>query len=74
MVILRLKLQQAKALILVQVYEPNLEGEYDTFLEEVQYALSEVPNTKFLILMGDFNAYVGLDAENWNGVIGKKRP
>ncbi|VDP36879.1 unnamed protein product [Soboliphyme baturini] len=59
---------------LVQVREPNLEGEYDTFLEEVQCALSEVPNTQSLILMGDFHAHVGADAEKWNGVIRKNGP
>ncbi|VDP10183.1 unnamed protein product [Soboliphyme baturini] len=58
----------------MQVYSPNLEGEYGTFPEEVQSALSEVPNTESLILMGDFNAHVGVDAEKWNGVIGKNGP
>ncbi|VDP28022.1 unnamed protein product [Soboliphyme baturini] len=62
-VILRLKLQQAKSMTLVQVYAPKFEGEYETFLEEVQCTLSEVPNTESLILMGDFNAHVGVDAE-----------
>ncbi|VDO80973.1 unnamed protein product [Soboliphyme baturini] len=55
-------------------YGYNLEGENETFLEEVQCALSEVPNTESLILMGDFNAHVGVDAEKWNGVIGRKGP
>ncbi|VDP54612.1 unnamed protein product [Soboliphyme baturini] len=59
---------------LVQVYASNLEGEYDTFLEEVQCALSEVSNTESLILMGDFNAHVGVDVEKWNGVIEKNGP
>ncbi|VDP49011.1 unnamed protein product [Soboliphyme baturini] len=71
-VILRLKLQQAKSITLVQVYAPNLEGEYETLREEVQCALSEVPNTEFLILMGDFNAHVGVDAEKWRDC--EKRP
>ncbi|VDP43938.1 unnamed protein product [Soboliphyme baturini] len=39
-VILRLKLQQAKELTLVHVHMPNLVRERDTFLEEVQCALS----------------------------------
>ncbi|VDP09220.1 unnamed protein product, partial [Soboliphyme baturini] len=59
---------------LVQVYAPNLEGEYDTFLKEVQCALSEVPNTESQILMGDFNAHVVVDAEKWNGVDKKNGP
>ncbi|VDP24840.1 unnamed protein product [Soboliphyme baturini] len=51
-----------------KVYAPNLRGDYETFLEEVQCALSEAPNTEFLTLMGDFNAHVGVEAEKWNGV------
>ncbi|VDP36475.1 unnamed protein product [Soboliphyme baturini] len=60
--------------------EPNLVGRIIdwkpvsgrvTFLEEVQCALSEVPNTQSLILTGDFNAQVGVDVEKCNGVIGK---
>ncbi|VDP08816.1 unnamed protein product [Soboliphyme baturini] len=33
-----------------------------------------MPNTESLILMGEFNAHVGVDAEKWNGVIGKDGP
>ncbi|VDP07185.1 unnamed protein product [Soboliphyme baturini] len=62
-VILRLKLQQANSITLVQVYAPNVEGEYETFLEEVQCALSEVPNTGSFILIGDLNSHVGVNAE-----------
>ncbi|VDP54168.1 unnamed protein product [Soboliphyme baturini] len=58
----------------VKVGAPNLEGEYEAFLEELQCALSEVPNTESLILMGDFNEHVGVDAENCNGEIGKTGP
>ncbi|VDP00591.1 unnamed protein product [Soboliphyme baturini] len=74
LVILRLKLQHAKEFTLVKVYAPIFEGEYETFLEEVQCVLSEVPNTESLILMGDCNAHVEVDAEKRNGVIGKNGP
>ncbi|VDP12580.1 unnamed protein product [Soboliphyme baturini] len=75
-VIRQLKLQQAKALTMVQVYAANLEGEYDTFLNEVRRAMSKVQNTESLILIGDFNAHAAVDAEKWNGVIANngKRP
>ncbi|VDO94162.1 unnamed protein product [Soboliphyme baturini] len=67
-VILRLKLQQTKSMTLVQVYAPNLEGEYETFLEQVQWALYEMPNTPSLIIVGNFNAHIGVDAEKQNDV------
>ncbi|VDP54206.1 unnamed protein product, partial [Soboliphyme baturini] len=35
-VILRLKLQHAKVLTMVQVYAPILKAQYDTFLKEAQ--------------------------------------
>ncbi|VDP14010.1 unnamed protein product [Soboliphyme baturini] len=69
MEILSLTLQPTKAFILVQVCALNLEGKYDTFLEEVHCALSIVLNTESVILMDDSNAHVGVDAEKWNGVI-----
>ncbi|VDP26687.1 unnamed protein product [Soboliphyme baturini] len=37
--ILQLQQQQAKALTLLQVYVPNLEEQYKSFLEETEYAL-----------------------------------
>ncbi|VDO94355.1 unnamed protein product [Soboliphyme baturini] len=61
--ILRLKPQHAKTLTLIQVYAPNLEGEYETFLEEVQCALSEMPTKGSIILMGNFNVHVRVVAE-----------
>ncbi|VDP53138.1 unnamed protein product [Soboliphyme baturini] len=65
MVIFRLKLQQAKSMTLAQVYAPNLKEKCETLLDEAQCALSEVPNTESPILMGDFNAHVGVDVEKW---------
>ncbi|VDO99467.1 unnamed protein product [Soboliphyme baturini] len=61
-VILQLKLQQAKALT-AQVYAPNLEGKYYIFLEEVQCALSKVPNAESLIPMNDINAHIRANTE-----------
>ncbi|VDP47501.1 unnamed protein product, partial [Soboliphyme baturini] len=60
MAIVRLKLQQVKALTLVQVYALNLERDYHAVLDEVQCALFDVPNTESLILMDDFNAHVSV--------------
>ncbi|VDP23013.1 unnamed protein product [Soboliphyme baturini] len=60
---------QAKAFTFVQVSAHNLEGEY-TFVEELQCALSKVPNTEAVTIMGNFNQHIGVDAEERNGVIG----
>ncbi|VDP41385.1 unnamed protein product [Soboliphyme baturini] len=65
---------RARASVGVLVCAPNLEREYETFLEEVQCALSEVPNTESFILIGGLNAHVGVDVEKWNGLIGKNGP
>ncbi|VDO96323.1 unnamed protein product [Soboliphyme baturini] len=34
----------------------------------------DVPNTKSLIDMGDFNAHFGTDTEKWKVAFGKNRP
>ncbi|VDO93625.1 unnamed protein product [Soboliphyme baturini] len=49
-------------------------GEYDFFLEEVECALNELPNTEALKLLGDFNEHVGIETEKCKGVIGKNGP
>ena len=68
--LLRLKLKE-KTLALVQVYTPNTESEYAPFLDEVLGVLEGIPGTDSIVLLGDFNAHVGNDAQTWKGVIGK---
>ena len=68
--LLRLKLK-AKTLALVQVYAPNTESEYAPLLDEVLGVLEGIPGTDPIVLLGDFNAHVGNDAQTWKGVIGK---
>ena len=58
-------------MILTQVYAPNATSEYHTFVDEVNDALLRVSATESTVLMGDFNAHVGTDADTWKGVIGK---
>ena len=55
----------------MQVYAPNLESEYAAFLEEVDAALDRVAEMDSYILMGDFNAHVGVDVTTWESVIGR---
>jgi hypothetical protein len=68
--ILKLKLERS-TLALVQVYAPNLESEYAAFLDEVDAALDRVAEMDSYILMGDFNAHVGVDVATWGSVIGR---
>ncbi len=67
--ILKLRIDN-KILNFVQVYAPNRESEYESFLEELECSLESIPNSESLILLGDFNAHVGSDSETWKGVIG----
>ena len=59
---------------IIQVYAPTDDkdgGIKDAFFEELQGAVDRVPRGDKLIVMGDFNAWVGNKAELWKGVIGK---
>lgn len=42
----------------------------DTFYEELEYVITALPMSYKRIILGDFNAKVGLDPCSWNGVIG----
>ena len=68
--LLKLKLQKRSVCIL-QVYAPNMEKQYQPFLDEVSDALQKLTASESVILLGDFNAHVGTDNMTWKGVIGK---
>ena len=55
----------------MQVYAPNTESEYVPFLDEVLGVLEGIPGTNCIVLLGDFSAHVGNDAQTWKGVIRK---
>ena len=59
------------SLCLLQVYTPNTVGEYQAFVDDVNYALQRVGSTESTILLGDFKAHLGTDSETWKGVIDK---
>ena len=69
--VLKLKLRE-RSLCIVQVYAPNAEAQYPPFLDEVSAALQKVTPAESILLLGDFNAHVGMDNETWKGVIGKQ--
>lgn len=68
--LIRLQLKKTK-LTVIQLYAPNTERDYDTFLNEVLIAMESVPKTDSLLVIGDFNAHVGNDSQTWSGVIGR---
>ena len=68
--LLKLRLQE-RPLCILQVYAPNIESQYEAFLEEVEVALEKATSSESLVLLGDFNTHVGIDNATWKGVIGQ---
>ena len=55
-------------LTIIQVYAPTDGSEAavkDDFYAQLQHQLEEVPQANMLLLMGDFNAKLGCQAEQW---------
>jgi hypothetical protein len=70
---LRLPISGKKHATLISAYAPtmtNPDDVKDKFYEDLEAAISSVPNSDKLIIMGDFNARVGSDHSTWEGVIG----
>ena len=58
----------------MQAYAPNTadpDALVEDIYDELQQAMNNTPASEMLILMGDFNAKVGTDTQNWDGVLGK---
>ena len=55
----------------LQVYTSNMKSQYKAFLEKVEVALEKATSSESLVLLGDFNAHVGIDNATWKGVIGQ---
>ena len=68
--LLKLRLQE-RSMCILQVYAPNIKSQYEAFLEEVEVALAKATSSESLVLLGDFNAHVGIDNATWKGVIGQ---
>ena len=65
--LLKLRLQE-RSLCILQVYSPNIESQYKAFLEKVEVALGIATSSESLVLLGDFNAHVGINNATWKGV------
>lgn len=71
---LRLHLAHRKYLHLVSVYAPTLTSNDDDkvqFYEDLRDALQAIPSCDKLILLGDFNARVGMEFYAWKDVLGR---
>ena len=66
--LLKLKLKE-QSLCVLQVYAPNIESQYEAFLEEVEVALGKAISLESLVLLCDFNAHVGIDSGRFNGLV-----
>ena len=53
------------------MYALNTESQYEAFVGEVEVALGKATSSKSYVLLGDFNAHVGIDSATWKGVLGQ---
>ena len=70
---LRLSLSGKKHATIVSAYAPtmtNPDEAKDKLYNDLDDVISATPRTDKLILLGDFNAIVGIDHQTWEGVIG----
>lgn len=71
---MRLPLTRGKFATIVSAYAPTLTNPEETknkFYEDLHNVINAVPNADKLIILCGFNARVGRDTTNWEGVIGK---
>uniref|UniRef100_A0A0B7BSR0 Reverse transcriptase domain-containing protein n=3 Tax=Arion vulgaris TaxID=1028688 RepID=A0A0B7BSR0_9EUPU len=70
---LQISLGEKKSATLLSVYAPTMTNPSeikDGFYEDLDSAISAVPRSEKLIILGDFNARVGTDHRVWDGVLG----
>lgn len=70
----RIPLVKGRFASLISAYAPTLDTDEnikDAFYESLDAALTKIPGSDKLVLMGDFNARVGTDNKLWKQVIGR---
>ena len=71
---MRLPLQKKTYVTLISAYAPTMsysEEQKEAFYEELANTVKSAPSSDRLILLGDFNARVGLNHKQWEGVLGR---
>ena len=71
---LKYQLPDQTYVTVISAYAPTLDSEQeikDAFYEQLEKTLRHIPKHQRIILLGDFNARVGRQAELWPGTIGK---
>jgi len=65
---------QGHSITIIQAYAPTTshsEEEVDEFYKMLQHTVDNAPRKDIKIVMGDFNAQVGVNNVTWNGVLGR---
>ena len=71
---LRFPLTGKRHVTIISAYAPtmsNPEEAKEKFYEDLDALIGSVPRQDKLLVLGDFNARVGSDYKNWDGIIGK---
>ena len=71
---LRVPLVNSEYITILSCYAPTLDADEeikDQFYESLHETLCRIKRSDKILLLGDFNARVGRDAEVWEGVIGR---
>lgn len=71
---LRLQIGEDSHATLISAYAPTLDSDDQTkesFYSNLDALLSSIPNGDKIVLLGDFNARIGVDSQVWRGTIGK---
>ena len=71
---LRIPLSKSRHLSTISVYAPTLNSPdviKEQFYEQLDKGNSSTPRSDKLVILGDFNARVGRDYNNWEGVLGR---
>ena len=72
---LRIQIGENKYATIISAYAPTLQADEpskESFYADLDAVITATPHDDKIILLGDFNARVGRDADIWRGTIGKE--